>query len=627
MIDTALILVLALLLLLVAGGAGHYLLARARIAFAGRLEEACFSVAAGLGALILSVLALGLTGLLYRPAIWGVVLVWLLVAARGLSGLRDLVRPLASIRPEPRSFEFWLVAAGVLNALFGLVRALAPPHGATDPLAYQLALPRIYLAKHFLSFEPTITGALYPSNVNLLYVVGLALGDGSLAQVIHWLTGVLCTLGIWALGERYFSRSVGVWGAVLFSFTPIVVYFGPQGYIDLGLCYFQLMAFWALFNRVTAPSRGGLVLAALLCGLAIGVKHQGLATAVVGAAVLGGCVLKQRQGWRILLRHEALYLVVAFLLVLPWYARAWYWAGNPVWPLANAWFSGIPFGAPPTLSTELDPSAAASAFWGGLLPSLEWFRLYADAMSPWAWTFRPTGMQKDIGVYVVALLPGLLLYLRRRREAWLLGFCVAYYLMLVRFLHMNPRYGLILFAGLSLLCGLVASHLSHSPRRLVAWSFRGGVAATFMLNLLLAGLLCQPVVPVVTGAEARDSFLQRSVGNYRALQFVNANLPATAVVMFQGLVEGYYCDRAYLWGDHPHSGLIRYQEHPTPEDLVRRFRELKVTHVVRILSMPAVRRAMYPDYFSDPFQEAFRRRYLRPLYWDESYVVFEVVYS
>ncbi len=625
MIDTALTLVLAGLLVLIAGGAGHFVVTRAGVAFGSRPEAAACSVVVGLGLLITSVLGLGLTGLLYRPAVWIMLLAWMLVAVRGLGALRDLVRPLAAVRPEFRSFEFWLVLSAAVAWGFGLIRALAPPFGATDPLAYQLALPRIFLDRHLLSFEPTVTGALYPAAMNLLYVIGLALWDGSLAQVIHWLTGVLCTLMIWVAGDRWFGRSAGTWAAVLFSFAPVVAFFSPQAYIDVGLCYFQCMAFWALAAWAAAPDHRRLALAGLLCGLAMSVKHQGMATAAIGAPVVLVSMWRA-QGARPAVRALVWYLGLAVLVVAPWYVRAWYWAGNPVWPLANSWFHGLPFGLSPSVSVDLAESSGAPAVLGGLVPSLAWFQTYAAAMSPWSWTFAPGGLQKDIGVYFVALLPGLLLYLRQRRAAVLLSLCAVYYLIVVRFLHMNPRYGMVLLAGASLLCGLVASRLAVSRHRPLAWVFRVAVGVSIGFNLLLAWVVCEPVVPVVSGREARDSFLQRTVGDYRAMQFVNAHLPADAVVMFQGLVEGFYCQRRYLWGDHPHSGVVHYQEHRTPEELMLRFRQLGITHVVRLLAMPAMRRAMYPDYFNDPAQEAFRRRYLRPLYWDESYVVFQVVY-
>ena len=42
-------------------------------------------------------------------------------------------------------------------------------HGAVDPLAYHLALPSIYLAKHDLSFECNPYWTLYPDNIDVVY--------------------------------------------------------------------------------------------------------------------------------------------------------------------------------------------------------------------------------------------------------------------------------------------------------------------------------------------------------------------------------------------------------------------------------------------------------------------------
>ena len=45
--------------------------------------------------------------------------------------------------------------------LLNMLRALLPAHGAVDPLAYYLALPKLYFFKHRISFEHTLTGMLY----------------------------------------------------------------------------------------------------------------------------------------------------------------------------------------------------------------------------------------------------------------------------------------------------------------------------------------------------------------------------------------------------------------------------------------------------------------------------------
>ncbi len=145
--------ILLVLLLGAAVGAGSLPLGYLRSQGRREDEEVIFSLALGLGMLILGVLLLGLVRGLHVPAVIGLVVCW------GGLGLRQLLRvaPLRRAICKPtfryRSFEFWFALLAILGVLFQLFRALAPPHGATDPLAYQLALPKLYLVKHFLSFE------------------------------------------------------------------------------------------------------------------------------------------------------------------------------------------------------------------------------------------------------------------------------------------------------------------------------------------------------------------------------------------------------------------------------------------------------------------------------------------
>jgi hypothetical protein len=630
-LDTTLELVFACIIFLAVGGMGQFLLGKVGITFNNRLEEVSFAFAIGLGCLVIIVLFLGLSHLLYDWLIIGIVFVGLAIGTRGMSRLQFAPRsPMAGVKASLCSIHFWLLLLTGIGLGLNLFRALAPPHSYTDPLAYQLALPKIFLEKHFLSFEKTITGGLYPSNMGLLFAVGLALKDGTLAQVIHWSMGLLCALAIWGFGERYFDRTTGIWGAVLFCFVPIVVIFAPQGYIDVGLCYFQFMAFWAVFNWAEERTARKLILAGVLTGLAMGVKHQGIATALVGGAIVFAVLLRGGEGWRATMRDIAIYMGCALLMVLPWYLRSYYWAGNPIWPLANRFFDGLDFGLVPSIGVGSEGKEEGGKLLGGLIPSMDWFRLYSRSMSPWLWTFNPFsvgGGQKDIGGYFIAFLPGILIFLRGKKRWMIAAFCLVYYLILIRFLHMNPRYGIVLFAFLCVLCGHVASRISSSRSRLLSAIFRTFFLLTVGCNLLLSYALARPVFGVVTGKETKEAFLRKSEGSYRAFQFINSNLPQSSIVLFQGMVKGYYCDRSYLWGDHPHSGVIDYRQFGSPEQLIGRFSELGISHIVRIINLPPVRTSMYPDYFRDSFQENFRKKYLNPLYWDESFIVFEVVYA
>ena len=98
------------------------------------------------------------------------------------------------------------------------------------------------------------------------------------------------------------------------------------------------------------------------------------------------------------------------------------------------------------------------------------------------------------------------------------------------------------------------------------------------------------------------------------------------MVLLQGIVKGFYCDRPYLW-DHPHQMVINYGEYDTPQKLIKRMRQLRISHIVRMINIPPIRTGIgYPQYFADPMHETFRKEYLTLLYRDESYALFEVAY-
>ena len=185
--------------------------------------------------------------------------------------------------------------------------------------------------------------------------------------------------------------------------------------------------------------------------------------------------------------------------------------------------------------TSADPAQSGLLAY---LPSMSWIQKNWAAMSPWNWTFVSSGGQKAVGVYFAALIPGLALYARDRKTLLLIGFCLVYYLVLVRFLHSNPRYGLVLLAYSSVLCGFVAESLSRSRVRAFSAAFQAVFAVTLGLNILWAVALARPATRVAIGSESREHFLVNREPNYRVFRYVNENLPETAVSCCRALSRG-----------------------------------------------------------------------------------------
>ncbi len=65
-------------------------------------------------------------------------------------------------------------------------------------------------------------------------------------------------------------------------------------------------------------------------------------------------------------------------------------------------------------------------------------------------------------------------------------------------------------------------------------------------------------MPYILGEESRDEFLSRQVGSYRAVAFINRNLPQDAVVYLLYLSgRGYYLERDYLHHAGLEAGIVK----------------------------------------------------------------------
>ena len=617
-------LIFFLFIAIVAVGSGLRILRGMKVICHSLSEEIAFAFGLGMGVLALGVMALGLSHLLYEASLY------LLLIAFGVAGSKELIgvagrfsARTARIHLPFGSFNFWLVLLIAVGVAIDLTRALTPAYGAVDPLAYHLALPKIYLKRHFLSFEPSITGTLYPSNTTMLFTLGIGLRGAILAQVIHFFMGMACLGFIVIFCRRHFDLQTGLWAAAIFSFTPVLVFFAPLGYVDAGLCFFQFLAFWCLLSWLEEPENRMLILGGIFAGLTLGDKHTAIPMWLASMGIVIGFSLWKRIPAGEMVRRCLLWGGISLILVAPWYVRAYVEAGNPIWPLANHLFHGAPYKGTFNVGISSSPTSA-------VLPSMERLQelVYWCAMSLWEWTWNnQLGWQKAIGVYFVAFLPGLLVYGRNRRLLLLAVFCLLYYLLVVLRIDGNPRYNISLFAFLSIVAGYVGRQAVSGRLKRFRLIIQLAFCFTLVCNIAHSFALSKTSIDYLLSTQSQEQFLGEREGNYRVFRVVNKHLPESSVLLLQGIVKGFYCDRLYLW-DHPYQMVINYQECESPEDLLQRMHALGISHIVRMIYIPPLRiqGVGYPQYFADPFHEDFRKKYLKLIYKDESYVLFEVMY-
>jgi hypothetical protein len=307
------------------------------------LEWTSVALALGLTLLMTLMLALGLTRLLAPTPLW-IILGALTIALR-----RRLLRPLMDwwSRPSPQADaarppaprETWpLVALLGLAFLLDLAWALAP-EVHYDALSYHLAVPKVYLAERRLLDVPQISGSYLVRLGDMLFTLGLALSGQILAKLLTLAVGVVAALGVYALGRAVFDARVGLWAAALFYATPQVSWLATTAYVDLTVALMLLTSLLALLRWRQSRRTGWVLVAGLLAGAAVGAKMNAFfGLPVMGAMLVWDLWRADRATRPARARAVAVYAAGALLVAAPWYALAYAFTGNPLFPLLNSVF-------------------------------------------------------------------------------------------------------------------------------------------------------------------------------------------------------------------------------------------------------------------------------------------------
>jgi hypothetical protein len=309
--------VLRLLGRLVGGGAGNAV-------SAGRWGAALL---AGLGGLSTIGVALGLAGLLGRPALTAV---GVAVIASSLGPAGEYWRWLRTRRlPESR----WLVAGAAAIALllaFEVAVALAPP-AAVDELAYHL--PQAELVADSGELPANVGGHwLYgniPKLVEVLYAEALVFSSvHAVAHLLHLalLVGVL--LFAYGTVARFFGAGAAMLAVLLLLLYDELTRNATIGYVDAATAGFELAAVLSAAAWLVDRRPEDLGLAALFAGGAAGSKYSGAATLAFVAVVALVTVARSRTGIALLAKLAA----AALLFGGFWYVKNLAEHGNPTYP-------------------------------------------------------------------------------------------------------------------------------------------------------------------------------------------------------------------------------------------------------------------------------------------------------
>jgi len=566
-------------------GVGAALLSRMSLAPA---ERPVWAAAVGLGAVSLTALGLGATGLLRPWLLWALTVAGLVLTARPLWWALRAAWFDPSWRPAGR-FEKLLAGYCVAMLALALLWSLTPPT-AWDGLVYHLTGPKLYLATGWVSHPLDLPYLGFPQLVEMLFAWGMGLAGERAAAPVHWFYGLLAVSGLVAAGRRWLGGAAGWLAAAVLLSAPSIVLLAGRPYVDLALLLYATLSFLALvrFYEGGLQARRWLILSGAFVGLALSTKYTALALLPALSAVLLIVEYKPRLPTSRVGRLGLGFLVLGVALVVwsPWLAKDLVLTGNPTYPF---FFGGVHWDEWRTWWYDRPGT--------GLLYTAPWRLLTA----PWDMTVwgseRLAGYGATIGPLFLIFVPFLPLIWRRmptskRRSLGMAlifcGFVYGFWLWGVArsALLLQSRLFFLAFGVLALLAGAAVEGLQVLPRRPLhlGWLARAVLVGVLVLTLLGTWLSTRREQPlnVLLGLESREDFVTRRLGwYYVVVEYINRELPPDAVVLFLWEPRSYHC-RVTCWPD----ALLDRWLHTThvlgydAEGIAEAWREEGATHVL-----------------------------------------------
>ncbi len=558
---------------LITTGFGRLCLGVTAIRLASRGEELFLSFGIGIPITGYAVFLLGVTGALDPSGISLLLISLALFSAAGWS------RTIHTVSAAPSGCSFWNLPAAVLLGILLLASFLLvlTPETGKDALIYHLAVPKHYLRQHGFYFIPGNVFAGYPLLAEMHYVLALFLQNDILAKAMNY--AVLCGI---LLGMVLFGRFVlrehafPAVSMLIFLSIPSVFATSHMAYNDLFVTFFTLAAIYAFLRWSEHHLSPWLVLCGVFSGSAAACKYTALLLTPLGCLGILWFASRRKMETPQALRLLTLYVAVAFLAGIPFYAKNWMIMGNPFHPFFYGIFGGRGW--------DEDQARLYDLFIQSLGMGKD---LLGYLLLPWNVSLRAKmdspefdGILGPIFLLTLPFLAGL-----RRCETPVRAVLV-YALLTFLFWAASAqqiRYLIPLFPILALVSGVILTH--YQNRKPVFALLLCIVAGCLVFNgyhIVREFMKIRPL-RTVAGMESRDIFLTRTLPPYRMYHFVNQNLPPESRVFllymknFTFLCEG-DCYSDSMFEAHTLQKILRQSS--SPEQIHSRLTSEGFTHLL-----------------------------------------------
>jgi hypothetical protein len=329
--------------------------------------------------------------------------------------------------------------------------------------------------------------------------------------------------------------------------------------------------------------RSYFILSAIFGGLAASTKlNAAFIPVILGVCYVFHSVFVRHNSIAKVINQFILYGLISFLIVLPWYLKAWYQTGNPFWPFLWNILGGKNW-------DELGSQYFFNFIKSPNLPLS--VKNWIQAL--WVLTAHPSSYGSagfELNWLYLSLLPfsilALFFYKTKYRQVFIWLGIIALALYTLWFLQTHQIRFLMPVIGIFSL--LIAIGITWFIE-LKNWKWNLLWSLIFILYLLSASWIMKPSYrdqildnrAYLTGKISRNQYLEQHNQGYKVFEYANANLPPDALIWLALYeVRGYYLDRDYLWANPISQRVIPLEQFQDADQLVGELSELGISYIL-----------------------------------------------
>lgn len=536
--------------------------------------------------------------------------IWLFLLVSGIGYLVWQIRLLKFDRDDTNYRPDWVLLTCQIGTwvFIGICfMTVMTPETRHDPYDYHLMVPTLYLTAEKVTEISWHVFSYMPKNTEIVYGLGLSVGNDSHAKLIHFLFGCfgLLVLADWA---RIGMNQTGAWLTIFLTVTlPLFGFIATSAYVDLSLGFWEILSLYCLAKiwdkKNEIKPQWLYCMAFWFAGMALGTKYTAYAVYFPAFLLCGLYSIKKVPKFRII-------TLISALIITPLPAISW-WSANAIWTL-NPLYPLLPeiFGRRSPAATE------AYQFLRDHAPQLETYQI--ENLLPFLW-MRFHALLLDgnalflIGISTILLYPILPKNANGLKRVPFQGGLMFFVLIssLIFFLATDNHDGRFFYGTLALLSIPAAQLILLLHQQALERSPSGWVLVPVILMFVFFNGLSyrfgqltdqrETIFPLVTD-EQRDEWLRNHFPDYNIIVWANENLPTDAKVMGMG----YPLKRAFVSKNK--FGYVRgwdvEDRDLPPEQITQTLRDAGFSHVL----LPNEFFALPDNYRADDVLVVFQNR-------------------